>query len=280
MLLQRWITAAGLGGGLTAGLFAAGSAPDKSGYGLGHPVPPALLRELSTDRPDATESPFTVDAGHAQLEMDLVNRADRTTADGPTSGWGIAPFNLRLGVTRDFELGVFLIPYVEATDRPAGAAPATHAGSGDVTFRAKVNFRGNDGGPTAFGLIVDAKLPTASSGLGNGVVEGAIFLPLSFELGGGWGLGAMTGANFVQVDSGGRRCGWVNTATVGHDLTEIPAFYVELATEVGVAAPTTTFDTGLTFKVNTNMQFDVGAQFGLSQAADDGVVFTGLAYRF
>jgi hypothetical protein len=33
------------------------------------------LRELSTDRPDKTERPFTVDAGHFQLEMDLFSYA-------------------------------------------------------------------------------------------------------------------------------------------------------------------------------------------------------------
>ena len=47
--------------------------PDKSGYNLFNPVPENLLRDLSPDRPDATESPYTVDAGHYQLEMDFAN---------------------------------------------------------------------------------------------------------------------------------------------------------------------------------------------------------------
>jgi hypothetical protein len=42
---------------------------DKSGYTLFRPTPEALLRELTSDRPDKTESPITVDAGHFQLEM-------------------------------------------------------------------------------------------------------------------------------------------------------------------------------------------------------------------
>src|SRR5512140_1526866 len=44
--------------------------PDKSGYNLFHPTPHDLMRELTPDRPDKTESPYTVDAGHLQLEMD------------------------------------------------------------------------------------------------------------------------------------------------------------------------------------------------------------------
>lgn len=278
--MRRWITAAGVGSGLTAGLYAAGPAVDKSTYGLGNPTPPALLREMSTDRPDATESPFTVDAGHVQLEMDLVGNTRDGSAEGRTSAWGVAPFNLRLGVTTNFEVGVFISPYVEQMDRPAGASSETHRGIGDVTLRAKFNFRGNDGGPTAFGLIADLKLPTASARLGDGTVAGALILPVSVELGGGWGLGAMTGVSLAEVEGVGRRAGWINTATVGHDITEKLAGYIELTNETGADVPVTTFDVGLTFRLNANAQLDLGAEFGLSEAADDTLVFTGLAYRF
>jgi hypothetical protein len=43
---------------------------------LFHPTPRQLMRELSTDRPDRTESPYTADAGHFQLEMDFFNYTD------------------------------------------------------------------------------------------------------------------------------------------------------------------------------------------------------------
>ena len=38
--------------------------PDKSVYHLFNPVPREYLRGMNTDRPDQTESPYTVDAGH------------------------------------------------------------------------------------------------------------------------------------------------------------------------------------------------------------------------
>jgi hypothetical protein len=50
---------------------AADDPQDKSRYNLFHPTPDNLLRELATDRPDKTESPTTVDAGHFQFEMDF-----------------------------------------------------------------------------------------------------------------------------------------------------------------------------------------------------------------
>ena len=46
---------------------------DKSSYTIFNPVPRDLMRELTPDRPDKTESPYTVDAGHFQLEMDFAN---------------------------------------------------------------------------------------------------------------------------------------------------------------------------------------------------------------
>ena len=45
--------------------------PDKTQYHLFNPTPNNLLRDLSPDRPDATESPITVDAGRYQVETSL-----------------------------------------------------------------------------------------------------------------------------------------------------------------------------------------------------------------
>src|ERR1051325_1682105 len=54
---------------------------DKTIYSLSNPTPASLLREMSTDRPDATESPFTIDAGRAQLESDFLSYT-RNRLDG------------------------------------------------------------------------------------------------------------------------------------------------------------------------------------------------------
>lgn len=49
------------------------SEPDKWQYSLFNPTPRLLMRPMSTDRPDKTESLYTVDAGHFQFEADLVS---------------------------------------------------------------------------------------------------------------------------------------------------------------------------------------------------------------
>ena len=80
----------------------AGSQHDKRGYNLLNPTPEALLREFATDRPDRTESPFTVDAGHLQVEIDLLNYTyDCANAHGAhetLKALAIAPINFKVGL--------------------------------------------------------------------------------------------------------------------------------------------------------------------------------------
>src|SRR5262245_7783646 len=56
---------------------------DKSGYTFFKPTPNWAMREMSLDGPGATESPFTVDAGHFQIEMSLFDyTSERDTFEG------------------------------------------------------------------------------------------------------------------------------------------------------------------------------------------------------
>lgn len=257
------------------------TAPDKRVFSLSNPVPVALLRALSTDRPDATESPFTVDAGHAQLEMDLLSHARNRLNGTRTTALSVAAFNWRLGITNTFEAGIFVSPWTRAMEQSRGAAREVSRGFGDVALRAKFNFWGNDGGGSAGGLIVDLKLPTAARGLGNDAVEGGVILPVSFELPGGWELGAMTKMDLRAKDTGsGRRAVWVNSITTGHELTKNSGCYLELTSATGDGTHVATFDAGVTFKLNAHTHLDCGANIGLSRAADDLVVFAGISRRF
>src|SRR3954468_20854614 len=101
---------------------------------------PPSPREMTTDRPDATESPFTVDAGHLQLELSVATFT-RNRLDGVrTTEWEFAPFNLRYGLTRNIEAGVFFTPRVRITEEQRGGPKITRQGFGDTTLRAKFNL--------------------------------------------------------------------------------------------------------------------------------------------
>jgi hypothetical protein len=261
-------------------------APDKSAYTLANRTPETQLRELNTDRPDLTESPYTVDAGWWQLEMDIVSYTrDHDTARGAdvkASALSFANLNLKVGLTSAIDLQTVFAPStrVKAHDRIAGTQSSI-SGFGDITSRLKINFRGNDGGESAFGLMPFVKWPTNQHGLGNRSVEGGLIFPCAFELPNGWDLGAMTELDLVRNDTDhGYTTEWVNSVTLGHDLAGKLGVYIELATILKSGADVASFDCGLTYGVGKHVQFDLGANFGLTGAADDLAVFTGLSIRF
>ena len=278
-LLLGWGVAACWSGEnlFAAGRNAAGNPPRFSSV---QSVPENRMRELSTDRPDATESPFTVDAGHVQLEMDFANYARDDESGGRVTEWEAAPFNLRFGLSRYFEAGFFVVPFRSETEVLPEGGRSRRSGLGDITLRAKLNLAGNDDGDLAWGLIADLKLPTAHDGMNNGKIEGAVALPVAFALGGGWEGAAMTAVEAVYTETGRYRAVWTNTVTAGRDLTKNVGGFVELTSSAGDGSHIATFNCGVTRRFGPHVQYDAGVNFGLSQAAPDVAVFTGLSRRF
>src|SRR5687768_9344774 len=90
-----------------------GLAADKSHYSLFNPTPDRHLRDMTTDRPDLTEVPFTVDAGRVQIETNLFGYTrSRPDEDGAvTDAYDFAISNVRIGVTNDLELSLVWQPY-------------------------------------------------------------------------------------------------------------------------------------------------------------------------
>ena len=51
--------------------------------------------------PPCRESPFTIDAGHAQVEMDVVSATQNRRDGGRATSTALAPFNLRVGLAQN-----------------------------------------------------------------------------------------------------------------------------------------------------------------------------------
>ena len=192
------------------------------------------MRELSTDRPDKTESPYTVDAGHFQWEMDFaVFTLERE--DGVRSRtWNIAPANLKVGLTNNADLQLFFDSYIHerVEDQVAGLAETT-VGVGNLTTRLKINLWGDDGGPTAFAVMPFVTVPTNSGGLGTGAVEGGVIFPIAVELPGGWVWerkrklisGAMNANRGYHPE-------FINSVTFSHDIVGRLGGYLEFFSNV------------------------------------------------
>lgn len=247
-------------------------------------TPDSSLRDLSTDRPDLTESPYTVDAGHAQVEMDLVAYSRNEAGGGRSESWTVAPINVKFGLSRSADLQ--LIVESHRRDRITQATTGARTeirGFGDVTIRLKRNLWGNDGGPTAAALMPFLKIPTAAEGLGNGALEFGLIAPLAVSLPSDFGLGIMGELDWLEDAAGnGRHAELTATATVGRDVAGPLGAFVEVATTVRPSregASPATLDAGVTLAISPNAQLDAGVLLGVSDAADDRVLFLGVSVR-
>lgn len=268
------------------------ASPDKSQYTLFNPTPDRLLRDLTTDRPDVTESPFTVDAGHVQIESNLFgySRSRPDADDVVTDSYEVATTNIRLGLTNSTEVNVVWQPYGVVRTRPPAPTEATRSsGIGGVDIRGKINLWGNDNfekpGDTAFGLLPFITLPTdRHNGISPEHVEGGIILPLAIKLTDKFGLGINTGVNAVKnEDASGYHSEWVGSVSLAYEWSENFGTYYEVAGRAGTRNPLgdiVQVNTGFTYKLNANLQLDAGINIGVTRAADRINPFVGITMRY
>jgi hypothetical protein len=266
--------------------------PDKSRYNLFNTVPKDEMREMSTDRPDQTESAYTVDAGHYQIEMSLFDFSrDRRNAehDGSRADtYTYGSTNFKMGVLNNVDLQFVFDPYIIERSRERNEDGEifheTRQGMGDLTTRVKINLWGNDGGKTALALMPYVKIPTNQENLGNNDVEGGLIIPLSVSLPLGWDMGVMTQLDIVR-EEGKRRyhTEFFNTITFGHRIIGNLNGYAEFAAQVDTRNASRwagQVDAGLTYGLTDDIQLDIGVNVGVTRPADDVNPFIGLSLRF
>ena len=252
---------------------------EKSGFTLFNRTHEGLVRELTPDRPDKTESPYSVDAGHFQIEADFVNFT-RTTLNASSSTEALyGNFLAKAGLNRTMDLQFGFSPL--AVTQVGGGGSQT--GMTDLTVRLKWNLMGNEGGDFAFGLLPFVSLPTSGQGT---KIAGGLSLPTGYSLPFGFEGGAMATVTLdpaTEVGASGYFASLSTMATFGHDIVGPVGGYVEFfntlpqfKTEGWVA----TLDLGLTYGVNPHLQFDAGVNLGVTDASDAVNAFTGVTARF
>lgn len=264
---------------------AADESQEKSRYNLFHPTPDNLLRELATDRPDKTESPTTVDAGHFQIEMDFATFTQDQMNGVSAKTWNIAPFNLRVGLLNDVELSLVFESYVQKdTEDKTAKKMLVLSGVGNFITRLKVNLWGNDGGRTAFAFFPFMKFPTGTGGLNNNSVEGGAIFPFSMTLPAQFELGMETGVVISRNESSANyHEEFVNSITFSREIAGKLSGYCEFFSIVNTERDSNwigTADFGLTYALTENVQLDCGCNIGVTDAADDINAFSGLSVRF
>ncbi len=241
------------------------------------------MRPLSADRPDATESPITVDAGHVQVEVSLFDYTKSDHDGEEFDAWTAFDANIKIGLLNNVDLQVIFGAYGEETSKPGGGPETSGQGFSDVQIRTKINLWGNDGGKTAFGIMPFVKIPTNTE-LSNGKAEGGMIVMLGLNAGETWGLGFQAEIDFIyDEDEDDHDTEFLHTAVLGFDVTGPLGAYVEY---VGVVSSDSTVDyrvllsTGITYALNPNLVLDTGTKIGLTGSADDLNLFAGMTVRF
>lgn len=266
---------------------------DKSRYNLFHPAPESALRGMDTDRPNLTNTPHTIDAGHLQIETGLYDAShfhDRTHGgDSVNDTLSLAHINARLGLTDRFEINAAIDSYtrIKSTDNLA-AQTSKLTGFGDTVLGGKLNLWGNAGADdpwtSGFALQPQVKLPTAQTGIGNNHIEWAIGAPFVVNLVGGFHLGLQTALGQERNTSNNHDVvGWQNSASLDHVIFGGVDVYLEYAmhatTERGVQ-PQQSVDIGFTYPITDNLAIDSGVFMGVNKATPGLEWTSGISFRF
>jgi len=238
------------------------SSGDKKQYHLFNPTPNHLLRDLAPDRPDATESPITVDAGRYQIEASLFDYRRNRGVETYTYG----QVNLKAGLTHNTDLQAV----IDLRSETAGDWTTF----GDLTLRLKHNFWGNEGGKTALGIMPYLTLPTRSDEW-----QGGLIVPWATSLTDDLSLGLQ--GQLDSVDDGtGRETQFLFTAVLGYPIIGNLGGYTEYIGIIGEDRYESYYSGGLTYEINENFVLDTGVQVGLNSQSEDFGFFTGFTKRF
>jgi hypothetical protein len=252
------------------------------GYSLFHHVPAAKLRDMETDRPDVTESPFTVDAGHFQYETDLFKIVREKSELTQNHILLINQANFKIGISgsTEIQIGFQSFGRLQERDLASGEKIITH-GIGDLNFRVKQNLLGNNGGNFALGILPYVKFPTSKFD-DKSRFEYGLIVPMQFKLPGEWKLGLQVEVDRLKdLDQQSMHTELLQSLTVSHTL---------IKKLDGIAETYYTYDfkahqwsnflnAAVQLEVAKDLRLDAGVNYGIQQLASMHY-FLGVSCRF
>ena len=234
------------------------------------------MEPLVTDRPDFTESALTVPRGFYQGEFGVT-----TTRAGENreTGWG--ELLLRIGLQKRMELRVGVPTYLSTrtgSGRTSGFADAS------IGFKFSLARAGEKTGLRQYdvGLIVATTLPTGSSAYREKQLQPGVKLLLASAL--SEKIGVSANFNYDSLRENGERYGELaSSLSFGFGVTNRTGIYAEYfgfyPTGAG-RADTKYLNTGVTYLVSNDLQFDARAGKRLNGISNDYFIGTGASVRY
>ena len=253
-------------------------------YGTGFEGgPPGRDEPLVSDRPDFTEASTTVGRGVAQVEIGYTYTSNSDNGVR-TRGHTYPEMLWRIGMLAEWL--EFRIAYSAAAESStAPPLPRTDGrGSEDLYLGFKIGLTPQEGILPEMALVPQMTVPTGSSEFTAGLVLPGLNWLYAWDITEELSFGGSTQANRSVDDLGDVYLEVAQSFTVGVSLTERLGMYTEwfaFFPSGSIAARTQHYlDGGFTFSVTNDLQLDVRAGVGVSDASDDYFVGTGLVKRF
>ena len=241
---------------------------------------------LVTDRPDQTESASIVPSGHIQVELGVAYAFEDLGNLGSISGrtdvnpgeeivLSLPALLVRVGVSETFELrlgGEF-----SDVKRDRSDYTEDFSGVGGLVLGGKAKVLDETGVIPQTALLVHLTLPYGNDKLSPERVTSDMRLSMAHTLSEDFGIGYNIG---VESDAVGQLFG-LYTLAVGTSISDQFGTFVELygnAPWEDDAAHA--FDAGFTWLLSDNIQLDISAGIGLTDAAVDNLLSTGVSVRF
>lgn len=232
---------------------------------------------LITDRPDVTESPFTVGEGNFQIETGA------TFVDNSENGLKITEtvYNttlLRYGLSSNFELRLGW-DFLNANTKDGSQELFDITGFNPLLIGAKIEITDENGWIPQIGLLTHLRLPfTAVSEFKSENTSVELIFAFNHTLtdrsGIGYNLGTRTGSDGSLE--------YIYSVSYGHSITDTIGVYGELygffpeSDQAGHL-----WDAGMTYLVNNNLQLDatIGTGFQSSNTNQELLFSFGFSYR-
>jgi hypothetical protein len=229
---------------------------------------PSTKDEISTDRPDVTNSSLVIPAGSLQIEngINFSARADDRAVDGTNT-------RLRAGIANCFE---FL---VDAPTYYANFHGSQGSGFSDVTPALKWQISPVPG-KVDLSAVLGVALPTGSAGIAGPGAQLYLQFPWSWELLSGWGLSGMFTEFFHPTDPISKRI-TETTFSIEKKVTERASLFVEYVGDYPESgSPAQLLNSGGLYRLSPNQQVDFHIALGLNHNAPSYIVGVGYSIRF
>jgi hypothetical protein len=229
---------------------------------------PTTKDEISTDRPDVTNSSLVVPVGSLQIE----NGVNFSVRDGGRIVDGTNT-RLRAGIANCLEFLVDVPTYFANVRGP------DRSGFSDVAPALKWQISPIPG-KVDLSAVFGVALPSGSASIAGRGAQPYLQFPWSWELRSGWGLSGMF-TEFIRPSDPTSKLITETTFVIEKKMTERTSLFVEYVGDYPVnGSPAQLLNSGGLYRLTPNQQLDFHVALGLNHNAPNYIVGVGYSVRF